>query len=270
MNKLEPDAFFYDHNVLFCFVFGFPPPAVFGFILGNMNRFLLRSGEMFRFVAVSGRFASLSQNWTAARVAGSTSRCVRTLQGSGLNSVRRLCERGARVSDCNESLQVPDSAASRPDPRATFFQELRESRSPSDVLDLVDRCDVAPWCISNSLSRMWHTTKKMSDEQRRWELRLMAEHPTFEKLCHGARVNAPRMHSHNLAFTLLALVKLGVSQSSYVVQTVLRAIQVFPFTLAAWDLTSQPSDQTPLPLLVRALSPMVVGSHPRTTEKPLS
>ncbi|TTE66795.1 FAST kinase domain-containing protein 2, mitochondrial [Bagarius yarrelli] len=65
----------------------------------------------------------------------------------------------------------------------------------------------------------------MADEQKHWELQLMVEHPTFKKLCHSARTNAPRMHSHDLVFTLLALVKLGVSQNSYVVQTILRVIQ---------------------------------------------
>lgn len=203
----------------------------------SMNMFLLRSGEMFRFAAILGRFASLPQNWTTIQFHRSTKRCLlhcvwsrRTLQGSMVNSVRYFCQQEVGTVNYNEQterLQVPDLAASKTDPRATFYQELRESRSPSDVLDLVDRCNVAHWCISNSLTRMWHTTKKMSDEQRHWELRLMAEHPTFEKLCHSARTNAPRMHSHNLAFTLLALVKLGVSQSSYVVQTILRVIQVF-------------------------------------------
>lgn len=127
--------------------------------------------------------------------------------------------------DLTEHLSLPVPAKSYPNPRAAFYQELRECQSPSDVLDLVDRCNVAHWCISNSLTWMWHTTKKMGDEQKHWEVRLMVEHPTFEKLCHSARVNAPRTHSYNLAFTLLALVKLGVSQNSYVIQTILRVIQ---------------------------------------------
>lgn len=206
-----------------------------------MNVFLLRSGEMLRFAATLGRLAFLPQSRTAIQVHRTTNQCLRhcvwsrrTLQGFVCNSVRHLCQQETLPVNCNDqavrlSQQVPDLAACKVDQRAAFHQELKECQSPSDVLDLVDRCNAAYWCISNSLTRMWHTTKKMSDEQRRWELRLMAEHPAFEKLCHSARTNSPRMHSHNLAFTLLALVKLGVSQSSYVVQTILRVVQVFFF-----------------------------------------
>ncbi|XP_053086037.1 FAST kinase domain-containing protein 2, mitochondrial isoform X2 [Pangasianodon hypophthalmus] len=202
-----------------------------------MNVFLMRSREMFRFPAILGRFVSLSQSRTAIQIPRSTNPCLlscswsgRTLQGSTFNSVRYFCQQETHTLNYNDqteslSLQVPDLAAFKTDPRAAFSQELKECRSPSDVLDLVERCNVAHWCINSSLTRMWHTTKTISDEQRHWELRLMAEHPTFEKLCHSARINAPRMRSHNLAFTLRALVKLGVCQSSYVVQTILRVIQ---------------------------------------------
>ncbi|KAF7689741.1 hypothetical protein HF521_013094 [Silurus meridionalis] len=192
-----------------------------------------RSGEMFRFASILGRCASLSQPRTAFRLYRSTERSILqrrcpagTVRGSEFEGVRDFCQQETQTLNWKDqeerlSLRVPDTT----DPRATFYQELKESRSPSDVLDVVERCNVAHWCISNSLTRMWHTTKKMSDEQRHWELRLMAENQTFEKLCHGARMNAPRMQSQDLAFTLLALVKLGVSQSSYVVQTILRVIQ---------------------------------------------
>ncbi|XP_017312413.2 FAST kinase domain-containing protein 2, mitochondrial [Ictalurus punctatus] len=201
-----------------------------------MNVFLMRSGEMFRFAAILGRFARLNRNRTAVQIHNSTTPCLvrtgRTLQVAAFHSVRYFCRQGARTLSYDErtesltlSLRVPDPAASEMEQRSTFYQELQECGSPSDVLDLVDRCGVEHRCISNSLTRMWHTTKKMSEEQRRWELRLMAEHPAFEKLCHSARTNAPRMHCHSLAFTLLGLVKLGVSQSSLVVQTLLRVIQ---------------------------------------------
>lgn len=208
---------------------------------------------MLRFAATLGRFASLPQNRTAIQVHRSTNRCLRhcvwsrrTLRGFVCNSVRHFCQQETRPVNCNDqadrlSLQVPDLAACKADQKAAFHQELKECQSPSDVLDLVDRCNAAYWCISNSLTRMWQTTKKMSDEQRRWELRLMAEHPAFERLCHSARTNSSRMHSHNLAFTLLALVKLGVSQSSYVVQTILRVVQVFFFFSSSF--TKRLSDQ---------------------------
>lgn len=224
------DINLYHQHVNCSFVtFSFSGPAVFGF---SMSVFLLRSGEMFRFAAYMGRFASLHLVQIPKSTNLSLLHCGRTLRCSTVNSVRCFCQQEKHPLSYKEqamclSLDVPDC---KTDMRDSFFQEVRECRSPSDVLDLVDRCNVASWCISSSLTRMWHTTKKMSDEQRRWELRLMAEHPTFEKLCHGARINAPRMHSHNLAFTLLALVKLGVSQSSFVVQTILRVIQVHSFS----------------------------------------
>lgn len=202
------------------------------------------------------RFASLPLNRTALQVHRSTSRSV----WSGVHGVRCFCQQEIQTSNQTDndqterlSLRVPDlSAFKTNETRAGFYQELKECRSPSDILDLVDRCKVAPWCISNSLTRMWHVTKKMPDERRHWELRLMAEHPTFEKLCHSARMSAPRMNCHNLAFTLLSLVKLGVSQRSYVVQTILRVIQVS--TLPASRHFS----------LSGAVSLMVLGSRPRT------
>lgn len=258
--------FFNDQNVnkssffflLFFFFYHFiPRSSCIWMNLISMSVFLVRSREMFRFAAILGRYASLPQNRTYTQLPKSPSRRLlhrvwsrRTLQGSTFNSVRYLRQQESRplmsnVQTDRLSLQVPDSGVCKTDPRATFYQELKECQSPSDVLDLVDRCSVSSWCISNSLTRMWHTTKKMSDEQRRWELQLMAEHPTFEKLCHNARINSPRMQSHNLAFTLLALVKLGVSQSSYVVQTILRVIQVFLFEhLSTFLHTSQPAAQT--------------------------
>lgn len=203
----------------------------------NMNVFLMKSGGMFRFAAIFGRFASLSPNRTIVQIHKPTNRCLLrsrpTSHGSMFNSIQSFCQQETETLRCHDKtehpiLPVPDFAVSKGQlsQREMFYQELKECRSPSDVLDLVDRCSVAHWSISNSLTHMWHTTKKIADEQRHWELRLMAEHPAFEKLCHSARVNAPRMHSHNLAFTLMALVKLRVSQNSYVVQTLLRVIQV--------------------------------------------
>ncbi|RXM32848.1 FAST kinase domain-containing protein 2 [Acipenser ruthenus] len=65
----------------------------------------------------------------------------------------------------------------------------------------------------------------MSDDQKRYERKLMFEHPVFEQLCQQAMKDAGKMRSVDLAYSLLALVKLGVSQRSRVVQTLLRVIQ---------------------------------------------
>ncbi|MGH0125219.1 UNVERIFIED_CONTAM: hypothetical protein FKN15_058908 [Acipenser sinensis] len=65
----------------------------------------------------------------------------------------------------------------------------------------------------------------MSDDQKRYERKLMFEHPVFEQLCQQTMKDAGKMRRHDLAYSLLALVKLGVPQRSRVVQTLLRVIQ---------------------------------------------
>ncbi|XP_036418727.1 FAST kinase domain-containing protein 2, mitochondrial [Colossoma macropomum] len=214
-----------------------------------MNAF--RSGEeMLRWTIFFGRFSSVWKNpgplsRTRAAVlscrncAGPSLWSRRTLQEPNwTHNTRYLCQgethRPSVEEQQDKSLCVqPPDAASRgsrdlsdmTEVRVPFYRKLQGCLSPSDVLDLVDRTTLTHRHISNSLTRMWETTKKMSEEQRRCELRLMLEHPGFEGLCHRARIDAPRMHSDDLAYTLLAVVKLGVSQSSLVVQTLLRVIQ---------------------------------------------
>uniref|UniRef100_A0AAY4ASR6 RAP domain-containing protein n=1 Tax=Denticeps clupeoides TaxID=299321 RepID=A0AAY4ASR6_9TELE len=111
------------------------------------------------------------------------------------------------------------------DRRLTFYSQLQESMSPSDVLDLLKHYSPTHRHVSNSLTRIWELTKKLSDDQRRYELRLMFEHPGFEELCQVAMVNAHRMRCEDLAYSLLAMVKLGMPQRSRVVQTLLRVTQ---------------------------------------------
>ncbi|KAL7853003.1 hypothetical protein SRHO_G00187880 [Serrasalmus rhombeus] len=215
----------------------------------NMNVF--RSGEeMLRRTIFFGRFSSvwkkpgpLSRTRAAVlscrNCAGPSLWSRGTLQEPNwTHNTRYFCQGETHKPSVEEQLDKsvcfqPPDAASRgsrdlsdvAELRVPFYRKLQGCLSPSDVLDLVDRTTLAHRHISNSLTRMWETTKKMSDEQRRCELRLMLEHPRFEGLCHRARIDAPRMHSNDLAYTLLAMVKLGVSQSSLVVQTLLRVIQ---------------------------------------------
>lgn len=66
----------------------------------------------------------------------------------------------------------------------------------------------------------------MSDEQQRYELQLMFEHPAFEKLLQRAMKDVGHMRNEDLAYSLLGMVKLGVPESSRVVQTFLRNCQV--------------------------------------------
>ncbi|XP_015214870.2 FAST kinase domain-containing protein 2, mitochondrial [Lepisosteus oculatus] len=108
---------------------------------------------------------------------------------------------------------------------ALFYDLLTACQSPSDVLDLAEKYTLTWRRVSNSLTKIWETTKKLSEEQRRYERRLMFEHPVFEQLCQRLMEDSHKMRSDDLAYSLLALVKLGVSQRSQVIQTLLRVIQ---------------------------------------------
>lgn len=110
--------------------------------------------------------------------------------------------------------------------REQFYDLLKNCNSPYDVLDLAGNYTLTWRRVSNCLTKIWETTKKMSDDQKRYERKLMFEHPVFEQLCQQAMKDAGKMRSVDLAYSLLALVKLGVSQRSRVVQTLLRVIQV--------------------------------------------
>ncbi|KAJ8352750.1 hypothetical protein SKAU_G00242260 [Synaphobranchus kaupii] len=106
-----------------------------------------------------------------------------------------------------------------------FYAQLKECHFPADVLDLVGRYTLTIRRVSNSLTRLWDTTKKLSEEQRRYERQLMFDHPAFEQLCACAMQSAPAMRNDDLTFSLLAVVKLGLPHRSRVVQTLLRAVQ---------------------------------------------
>ncbi|XP_036401388.1 FAST kinase domain-containing protein 2, mitochondrial [Megalops cyprinoides] len=109
--------------------------------------------------------------------------------------------------------------------RVLFYNQLKACQSPTDVLDLVSKYTLSWRRVSNSLTRLWETAKRISEEQRRYELQLMFEHPVFGQLCRQVMRDAPRMRNDDVAYSLLAVVKLGVPQRSRVVQTLLRTIQ---------------------------------------------
>ncbi|XP_014893635.1 FAST kinase domain-containing protein 2 [Poecilia latipinna] len=106
-----------------------------------------------------------------------------------------------------------------------FLELLRRCSSPSDVLDLTSKYAPTNRQISQCLSRMWFSTKKMSDEQRRYELQLMFEHPEFENLLQRATRSIQYMGNEDVAYSLLSVVNLGVAQHSRVIQTFLRTCQ---------------------------------------------
>lgn len=115
-------------------------------------------------------------------------------------------------------------ALSKPS-KSPFLENLLVCSSPSDVLDLTSRLAPTLHQVSQCLSQMWRSTKKMSEEQRRYEQQLMFEHAAFEKLLQQAMSGLRYMTNENLAYSLLAIVKLGVSPQTRVVQTFLRACQ---------------------------------------------
>ncbi|KAJ8281776.1 hypothetical protein COCON_G00042950 [Conger conger] len=106
-----------------------------------------------------------------------------------------------------------------------FNERLKECSSPTDVLDLVGQYKMKLSQVSSSLMCIWKSMKKMSEEQARYERKLMLNHPTFKLLCSYALRNATAMRRSDLGFCLFAAVKLGLPQKSRLVQTLLRAIQ---------------------------------------------
>ncbi|PWA32287.1 hypothetical protein CCH79_00013189, partial [Gambusia affinis] len=106
-----------------------------------------------------------------------------------------------------------------------FLELLRGCNSPSDVLDLTSKYAPTNRQVSQCLSHMWFSTKKLSDEQQRYELQLMFEHPEFENLLQRVTRSIQYMHNKDVAYSLLSVINLGVAQRSRVIQTLLRTCQ---------------------------------------------
>ncbi|XP_078085098.1 FAST kinase domain-containing protein 2, mitochondrial isoform X2 [Mustelus asterias] len=106
-----------------------------------------------------------------------------------------------------------------------FFDRLQRCTSPSDVLDLYVESAATRRPISSCLMTMWRTTKRMAEDQKRYERKLMFEHPGFETICQQAVKGAQSMSCNDLAYSLFALVKIRVSQHSRLVHTLLRVTQ---------------------------------------------
>ncbi|XP_033181444.1 FAST kinase domain-containing protein 2, mitochondrial [Mastacembelus armatus] len=153
----------------------------------------------------------------------------------GADSVRFYSQGGTHSDEVEEeeeehlSLSTEiRSAESVPQQRywkSPFMSGLQKCVSPSDVLDLTCQYAATHRQVSNCLTHMWSSTKKMSDEQRRYELQLMFEHPAFDKLLQNAMNGAWHMRIEDLAYSLLSMVNLGVPQRSRVIQTYLRTCQ---------------------------------------------
>ncbi len=161
------------------------------------------------------------------------------LTSSLLSSVRFYSQDSTHKEDLEEKehLSAPPAESLEPaeiqtdDSRrrqrsSPFADHLLHCSSPSDVLDLT--CKYAPTIrqVSNCLNHMWSTTKKMTEEQKRYELRLMFEHPAFDGLLQQAMKNVGHMRTEDMAYSLISMIKLGVPHQSRVVQTFLRTCQV--------------------------------------------
>lgn len=109
--------------------------------------------------------------------------------------------------------------------RTPFSAHLQKCSCPSDVLDAVKHFPASHNDLSSIFTRMRESTKKMTAEQQRCELQLMFEHPGFREVCDRVVTDAWRMRCDDLAYTLLAIINLGVSQHTRIVQTLLRVIQ---------------------------------------------
>ncbi|KAM9836288.1 FAST kinase domain-containing protein 2, mitochondrial isoform 1-T2 [Aulostomus maculatus] len=106
-----------------------------------------------------------------------------------------------------------------------FERQLKPCDSPSEVLDLLSQYPLEVQILSSSLSKMWHTTKKMSPEQLQRELDLMFDHPAFLKTIQFAMANVATMRNGSITSCLLYMFNLGVPQHSRVIQLYLRTCQ---------------------------------------------
>ncbi|XP_068804187.1 FAST kinase domain-containing protein 2, mitochondrial [Struthio camelus] len=106
-----------------------------------------------------------------------------------------------------------------------FFNSLQKCTCPSDVLDLVSESAVSTKHFTNCLTTLWRLFKNLSEDQRRYEKRLIFEHPAFVPLCQQLLRDSRRMTRGDLVFSLHAVVNLGVPQNTLLVQTFLRVCQ---------------------------------------------
>uniref|UniRef100_A0A672LPV7 FAST kinase domain-containing protein 2-like n=1 Tax=Sinocyclocheilus grahami TaxID=75366 RepID=A0A672LPV7_SINGR len=149
----------------------------------------------------------------------------KSTQGHTLKQARYYCQSGEEVqikqtAASTETNELPDKAE-----KAPFYTHLQNCLCPTDVLDMLKQFPASQQHPSSIFSRMWESSKRMTDEQRRCELQLMFEHPVFEEVCERAMTDAWRMRSDDLAYSLLAVVNLGVPQNTRLVQTLLRVMQ---------------------------------------------
>lgn len=158
-----------------------------------------------------------------------TSRLTQTpVTGSAVTAVRFYSQEGIQdLSSLLPTVVQPDDPTSEHQKRVPpFIMHLQKCASPSDVLDLTCQYALTPHQISRSFTAMWFSVKRMTEEQRHYELQLMLQHPAFEPLLQNTMKNMDKLSTLDLAYALLSLIKLEVPQRSRVIQTILRSCQV--------------------------------------------
>nr|XP_004552728.1 FAST kinase domain-containing protein 2, mitochondrial [Maylandia zebra] len=151
------------------------------------------------------------------------------LSRSPVSSVRFYSQGANHGDDLEDGERLPsqpaDTASAERQRKSPFLELLESCGSPSDVLDLTGKYSPTARQVSHCLTHMWATTKKMTDEQRRYELQLMFEHPAFDQLLQRAMKTLVHIRDEDVTYSLLSMVNLGVPQRSRVVQTFLRTCQ---------------------------------------------
>uniref|UniRef100_A0A8C3SLR8 FAST kinase domains 2 n=1 Tax=Chelydra serpentina TaxID=8475 RepID=A0A8C3SLR8_CHESE len=124
-------------------------------------------------------------------------------------------------SDVEENLVVKSKRSQS----QQFFDDLQKCTSPCDVLDLVSKSAISEKLCSNCFTTMWALTKKLSEDQKRYEKQLMVQHPAFMQLCQHLMQESRSMWCDDLVYSLHAVLKLGVPPNTRLVQTLLRVCQ---------------------------------------------
>lgn len=141
-------------------------------------------------------------------------------------SVYKMEEKQVQSSEAADLILPNTTTSVTRNEMLDFANKLEGCGSPSDVLDLSCENLPAAFHVSRSLMYMWDTTKKMPDKQKHQELLLMFEHPAFENLLQKGIKCVGNMRPTLISFSLLRMIKLGVPQKSFVIQTFLRTCQV--------------------------------------------
>ncbi|XP_013807776.1 FAST kinase domain-containing protein 2, mitochondrial [Apteryx mantelli] len=106
-----------------------------------------------------------------------------------------------------------------------FFHSLQKCTCPCDVLDLASESAISTKHFTNCLTTVWRLLKNLSEDQQRYEKRLIFEHPAFVQLCRRLLQDSRRMTRGDLVFSLHAVVNVGIPQNTLLVQTLLRVCQ---------------------------------------------